>query len=354
MGHRGDLNSDLAKDKKRDSMSPGRPSKRYLITGGAGFIGSHLADALVVRGDSVVLLDNLSTGRTDNIQHLLDGPYEGQVVIQEGSVLDYPLVERLASQVDVIVHLAASVGVQLIVSKPLESLVNNVRGTEIILDAAAKFGPKVLIASTSEIYGKNAAGPLREDADRVLGSPLKARWAYSTSKAVDEIFAYEYWRGRGLPTVIARLFNCSGPRQTGAYGMVIPRFVRQALAGEDLTIFGDGTQSRSFCHVHDTVDALIKLLETERAVGNVFNVGAQNEITIRALGDLVIEMTGSSSGICFVPYGEAYEPGFEDMERRMPDISKVRTVTGWQPTRSLQDIINDVVEHELEPAVEVR
>ncbi|HYT79906.1 MAG TPA: GDP-mannose 4,6-dehydratase, partial [Actinomycetota bacterium] len=254
----------------------------------------------------------------------------------------------------VIVHLAASVGVQLIVSRPLDSLLNNVRGTEIVLDAAAKFGPKVLVASTSEIYGKNAAGALHEDADRILGSPLKARWAYSTSKAVDEIFAYEYWRERGLPTVIARLFNCSGPRQTGAYGMVIPRFVRQALAGQDLTIFGDGTQSRCFCHVHDTVAALIRLLDTERALGNVFNVGAHNEISIRALADLVIQMTGSSSGICFVPYSEAYEPGFEDMERRLPDITKIRAVTGWEPTRSLEDIINDVVRHELERAVEVR
>jgi UDP-glucose 4-epimerase len=328
--------------------------RRYLITGGAGFIGSHLADELLALGHSVVLLDNLSTGRADNIAHLIDGSYGHRVVFEEGSVLDYPLVERLASQVDVIVHLAASVGVQLIVRKPLETLLNNVRGAEIVLDAAAKFGPKVLVASTSEIYGKNAAGPLHEEADRILGSPLKSRWAYSTSKAVDEIFAYEYWRERGLPTVIARLFNCSGPRQTGAYGMVIPRFVRQALAGEKLTIFGDGTQSRCFCHVHDTVNALIRLLETENAVGEVFNVGAQNEISIRALADLVIEMTGSSSGVCFVPYSEAYEPGFEDMERRLPDISRIRGMTGWEPTRSLQDIISDVIEHELARLVEVR
>jgi UDP-glucose 4-epimerase len=328
--------------------------RTYLITGGAGFIGSHLADELLALGHSVVLLDNLSTGRADNIEHLIDGSYGHRVVFEEGSVLDYSLVERLASQVDVIVHLAASVGVQLIVRKPLETLLNNVRGAEIVLDAAAKFGPKVLVASTSEIYGKNAAGPLHEDADRILGSPLKSRWAYSTSKAVDEIFAYEYWRERGLPTVIARLFNCSGPRQTGAYGMVIPRFVRQALAGEKLTIFGDGTQSRCFCHVHDTVNALIRLLESENAVGEVFNVGSQNEISIRALADLVIEMTGSSSGVCFVPYSEAYEPGFEDMERRLPDISRIRGVTGWEPTRSLQDIISDVIEHELARLVEVR
>lgn len=326
---------------------------RYLITGGAGFIGSHLADELVARGQSLVLLDDLSTGRTGNIEHLIDGRHGARVAFESGSVLDYHLVERLASEVDVIVHLAASVGVQLIISKPLEALINNVRGTEIVLDAAAKFGPKVLVASTSEIYGKNAAGPLHEEADRILGSPFKARWAYSTSKAVDEILAYEYWRERGLPTVVVRLFNCSGPRQTGAYGMVIPRFVQQALSGQDLTIFGDGTQSRCFCHVLDTVNALIGLLETESAVGNVFNVGAQNETSIRALADLVIEMTGTSSGVCFMPYSEAYEPGFEDMERRLPDIIKINSLTGWQPLRSLEDIINDVVEYELERAVRV-
>jgi nucleoside-diphosphate-sugar epimerase len=327
---------------------------RYLVTGGAGFIGSHLADVLVARGDSLVLLDNLTTGRLANVEHLLDGSFGDRVTFEEGTVLDYPLVERLASEVDVIVHLAASVGVQLVVRKPLDALLNNVRGTEIVLDAAAKFGPKVLVASTSEIYGKNAAGPLHEEADRILGSPLKARWAYSTSKAVDEIFAYEYWREKGLQTVTVRLFNCSGPRQTGAYGMVIPRFVRQALAGENLTIFGDGTQSRCFCHVNDTVSGLIGLLETDDAVGKVFNVGAQNEISIRSLADLVIQVTGSSSGTCLVPYSEAYEPGFEDMERRLPDISRIRMMTGWEPKRSLEEIISDVVDYEMARSVEVR
>jgi len=240
------------------------------------------------------------------------------------------------------------VGVQLIVQHPLESLINNVRGTEIVLDAASGVGKKVLVASTSEIYGKNAAGPLHEDSDRILGSPYKARWAYSTSKAVDEIFAYEYWRERGLPTIVTRLFNCSGPRQTGAYGMVIPRFVRQALTGEKLTVFGDGTQSRCFCHVLDTVDALERLLDTPSAVGDVFNVGSHNEISILQLAELVLNLTGSSSDICLVPYSEAYEPGFEDMERRLPDISKIRRVTGWTPTRSLEQIIEDVIEYELE------
>src|SRR2546428_725312 len=241
--------------------------------------------------------------------------------------MTHPLVEELMRKVDVVVHLAASVGVQLIVSKPLDTLLNNVRGTEIVLDAAAATGAKVLVASTSEIYGKNAAGPLHEDSDRILGSPFKARWAYSTSKAVDEIFAYEYWRQRGLPTVVMRLFNCAGPRQTGAYGMVVPRFVRQALTGQPLTVFGDGTQSRCFCHVSDAVAAVLLLLDTPAAVGDVFNVGSQNEISIRALAELIIEVTASSSDILTVPYSEAYEPGFEDMERRLPDVSKIARLT---------------------------
>lgn len=324
---------------------------RYLITGGSGFIGSHLADALVGRGDSVLLFDNLSTGRLDNIQHLIEGEHSGAVEFRSGTVLDYPLVESLVREVDVVVHLAASVGVQLIVRRPLEALLNNVRGTEILLDAASRHGRKVLVASTSEIYGKNAAGPLHEDSDRILGSPFKARWAYSTSKAVDEILAYEYWREQGLPTIVVRLFNCSGPRQTGAYGMVIPRFVRQALTGEDLTVFGDGTQSRCFCHVLDTVDALIRLLDAPWSVGDVFNVGSHNEISISALADLVIGLTGSSSGIRMVPYGEAYEPGFEDMERRLPDIGKITRATGWVPSKSLEEIIRDVLQYELERAV---
>jgi UDP-glucose 4-epimerase len=324
---------------------------RYLITGGAGFIGSHLADALVARGERVLLFDNLSTGRLDNVQHLIQGSDAETVEFRSGTVLDYPLVERLVREVDVVVHLAASVGVQLIVSRPLESLLNNVRGTEIVLDAASRHGRKVLVASTSEIYGKNAAGPLHEESDRILGSPFKARWAYSTSKAVDEIMAYEYWRERGLPTIVVRLFNCSGPRQTGAYGMVLPRFVRQALNGEDLTVFGDGTQTRCFCHVVDTVDALLRLLDSPWCVGEVFNIGSHNEISISALAELVIKITGSSSGIRMVPYGEAYEPGFEDMERRLPDIGKITRATGWAPTKSLQEIIGDVLKYELERTV---
>jgi UDP-glucose 4-epimerase len=293
-------------------------------------------------------MDNLSTGRMENISHLIEGePPAAEFV--EGSVLDEALVQRLVGQSDVVVHLAASVGVQLIVRKPLECLFNNVRGTEIVLDAAVKAGGrKVLVASTSEVYGKNAAGPLHEEADRILGSALKSRWIYSTSKSIDEIFAYEYFRERGLPAVIARLFNCSGPRQTGAYGMVIPRFVHQALSGEDITIFGDGTQSRCFCHVRDTVAGLLFLLDTPEAVGQAFNVGSQNETTIRALADLVLELTGSSSGVRYVPYSEAYEPGFEDMERRLPDITKITSLTGWVPTTPLRTIVMDVIEHEME------
>lgn len=327
---------------------------RYLITGGAGFIGSHVADALVARGDQVVILDDLSTGRTENLRDLLEGDHSDAAEFHSGSVLNYSVVEELMRRAEVVVHLAASVGVQLIVSKPLETLLNNVRGTEIVLDAASRAGRKVLVASTSEIYGKNAAGPLHEDSDRILGSPFKARWAYSTSKAVDEIFAFEYWRQRGLPTVVARLFNCSGPRQTGAFGMVIPRFVNQALAGEDLTIFGDGTQSRCFCHVHDTVEALLRLLDTDDALGDVFNIGSQNEISIKALAELVIALTGSSSGVRFVPYNEAYEPGFEDMERRLPDIGKIGRLTGWTPKRSLEQIVRDVIRHEMDRLLEVR
>jgi len=309
---------------------------------------------LVARGDSLVLLDNLSTGRQENIRHLLKGEYAPAVEFRVGSLLDVPLVQDLVAEVDSVVHLAASVGVQLIVSKPLETLLNNVRGTEIVLEAAASSGAKVLIASTSEIYGKNAAGRLHEDSDRILGSLSKSRWAYATSKEVDEILAYGYWRVRGLPTIVTRLFNCVGPRQSGAYGMVIPRLVRQALAGEDLTVFGDGTQSRCFCHVADTVRGLISLLDQGDAVGDVFNVGAQNEISIRALAELTAELVGTSSKIRFIPYSEAYEPGFEDMERRLPDISKITKMTGWTPTLSLHDILRDVIAYEMEMSSRTR
>jgi nucleoside-diphosphate-sugar epimerase len=318
-------------------------SMRYLITGGAGFIGSHLADALTARGDAVTALDDISTGSKENVRHLLDHP---NFTLREGSVLDHSFVSMLAGRVDVIVHLAAAVGVKLIVEKPLESLITNIRGTEIVLDAAARAECKVLVTSTSEIYGKNADGPLREEADRILGSPFKSRWSYSTAKAVDEILTNAYWRERGLPGIVVRLFNCVGPRQTGSYGMVVPRFVRQALDGVDITVYGDGEQRRSFCHVHDTVTALVALLGHPGAVGEVFNVGAAHELTINELAERVIELTGSSSRIVRIPYDEAYEAGFEDMQRRVPDISKIHSLTGWDPTRSLEDILGDVVEFE--------
>jgi UDP-glucose 4-epimerase len=316
---------------------------RYLITGGAGFIGSHLADALIARGDEVTVLDDVSTGRIENIEHHLGGEV---LTFHRGSVLDYPLVNRLVREADAVVHLAAAVGVELIVRHPLDSLLTNIRGTEIVLHAADRHATKVLLASTSEIYGKNGHGPLREDADRILGSPFKSRWAYSTSKAVDEILANAYWRERGTPTIVVRLFNCVGPRQTGAYGMVVPRLVQQALRGEVLTVYGTGEQRRSFCHVADTVRALVELVDHPLAIGEVFNVGAEREVSINDLARLVIRMAGSSSEVVHVPYEIAYEEGFEDMERRLPNISKVRTLTGWEPSRSLEEIVADVIAHE--------
>ena len=316
---------------------------RYLVTGGAGFIGSHLADRLLARGDSVLALDDLSTGSATNVAHLRE---EGRFAFVRGTILDHPLVSGLVAECDAIVHLAAAVGVRLIVERPLESLITNIRGTEIVLDTAAVAGRKVLITSTSEIYGKNASGPLHEEADRILGSPFKARWSYSTAKAVDEILARAFWRDRGLPSIVVRLFNCVGPRQTGEFGMVVPRFARQALAGEDLTVFGDGEQRRCFCHVHDTVEALLSLLDHPDAIGEVFNVGASHELTMNDLARRVIDATGASSRIVHIPYDEAYEEGFEDMERRVPDITKITALTGWEPKLDLDRIIGDVIESE--------
>jgi UDP-glucose 4-epimerase len=318
---------------------------KYLITGGAGFIGSHVADALVARSNEVVLLDNLSTGRIENVRHLLDRP---GVALHELSILDEGIVRKLVDEADVVVHLAASVGVELIVKRPLESLTNNIRGTEIVLEACADFGRTVLVASTSEIYGKNASGPLKENADRILGSPFVARWSYSEAKAIDEILAHTYWRDRGTPSIVVRLFNTVGPRQTGAYGMVVPRFVRQALEGKPITAYGDGTQRRCFCHVQDVVDALAGLLDHPGSAGEVFNVGSQEEVSINELARIVRDLTGSTSEIIHIPYDIAYEQGFEDMERRVPDTSRIRTLTGWKPTRSLNDIITDVIAYERE------
>jgi UDP-glucose 4-epimerase len=315
----------------------------YLITGGAGFIGSHLADVLLARGDRVVAFDDESTGSIDNVRHLLD---HQNFSLRHGTILDHPLVAQLAGRADVVVHLAAAVGVKLIVDQPLKSLLTNIRGTEIVLDASAMGGCRVLVASTSEIYGKNASGPLPEDSDRILGSPFVARWSYSEAKAVDEILAHAYWRERGTEAIVVRFFNCVGPRQTGAFGMVVPSLVRQALSGEDITVYGTGEQQRCFCHVLDTVDAVVRLLDHPDSPGDPFNIGADNEVTINELAQLIIDKTGSSSKVVHVPYEIAYEEGFEDMERRVPDITKISTLTGWKPTRSLDDILADVIAFE--------
>jgi len=316
---------------------------KYLITGGAGFIGSHLADALLARRDAVVILDNFSTGDARNVAHMVGDP---RVQIQSGSILDDHLVRRLVDHSDAVVHLAAAVGVDLIVSQPLESLITNIRGTETVLDACAEAGRKVLISSTSEIYGKNVDAPLCEDADRILGSPFKSRWSYSTAKAVDEILAYAYWRERGTHSIVIRLFNCVGPRQTGAYGMVVPRFVQQAITGEDVTVYGDGEQRRCFCHVRDAVAALLLLMDNPDTAGHVYNVGSQEEVTVNELAHLVVEMAGSTSAITHVPYDIAYEEGFEDMMRRVPDVSRIRDLTGWQPTLTLEQTLADVIASE--------
>ncbi|MBI1952738.1 MAG: GDP-mannose 4,6-dehydratase [Candidatus Omnitrophica bacterium] len=315
---------------------------KILITGGAGFIGSHLSEALIRQGHEVAALDNLSTGRAENVAQLRGQP-SFQLVV--GSVLEERLVDKLVERADAVFHLAAAVGVELIVNHPLESLTTNIRGSEIVLEMAHRYQKKVLITSTSEIYGKNANGPLKEDEDRILGSPLKSRWAYSTSKAVDEILAYTYWKERGLPTVIVRLFNTVGPRQTGAYGMVIPRFVQQALANQPITVYGSGKQSRCFLHVNDAVGALAALIQLPEAVGEAFNIGSQEEVTMEALARRVIALTGSRSAIQYVPYDKAYEAGFEDMVRRVPDISKIKRAIGFSPSAGLEDILRNVIDY---------
>ena len=312
---------------------------RVLITGGAGFIGSHLTDLLLSQDHQVTVVDDLSTGRHDNIrQHLGDPRFEFIL----GSILNEALIDDAVRRSDAVVHLAAAVGVELIVGKPLESLATNIRGSEIVLEKCHKYGRKVLVASSSEIYGKNDSDLLSEEDDRILGSPLKTRWSYSEAKAIEEVLAYAYWREKGLPAVIVRLFNTVGPRQVGQYGMVVPRFVEQALSGRPLTIYGDGTQRRCFCHVSDVVAALQALLGSTEAEGQVFNVGTQEEISIRGLADKVLAVTGSSSDVVVIPYDEAYEHGFEDMPRRVPDTARIRGLIGWVPTRDLDTIIEDV------------
>jgi UDP-glucose 4-epimerase len=319
-----------------------RPKTRVLITGGAGFVGSHLAEALLARGDEVHAIDNLSTGSIDNIRHLKDQPKFSYTI---DSVTNEPVLAELVDRADVIVHLAAAVGVKLIVEAPVHTIETNVHGTEVVLKLANKKKKLVLIASTSEVYGKSADVPFREDADLVLGPSHKHRWAYACSKLIDEFLALAYWKERKLPVIIVRLFNTVGPRQTGQYGMVIPNFVRQALAGQPITVFGDGRQSRSFTYVGDVVRAMVALIDDPRAVGQVFNIGNGREITIADLAARIRELAGSASPIVTIPYDQAYEAGFEDMPRRVPDISKIKSLVGYAPTVELDEILTRVIEH---------
>jgi UDP-glucose 4-epimerase len=316
---------------------------RVLVTGGAGFIASHLADHLLEQGHVVVALDDLSTGRLSNVEHLRGRP-DFELVV--GSILDPDLVDDAVGRSDIVFHLAAAVGVELIVSQPLQSLATNIRGAEIVFEKANKYRTPVLVTSSSEIYGKNRSDRLHEDDDRILGSPLKSRWAYSEAKAIDEILAYTYWKEKGLPTVIVRLFNTVGPRQTGAYGMVIPRFVDQALRNEPITVYGDGLQTRCFCYVGDIVAALAALLENPAAYGRVFNLGSDDEVSIGELAQIVLAETGSQSEVRYVAYEDAYEEGFEDMARRVPDTSRAHELVGFRPTVGLRDVIRLVIEEQ--------
>jgi nucleoside-diphosphate-sugar epimerase len=315
---------------------------RALVTGGAGFIGSHLAERLLDLGHDVLVLDNLSTGAIENIAHLKNAKNFSYAI---DSVTNEPLLAEMIDSSDVVFHLAAAVGVKLIVEQPVHTIETNVHGTEVVLKHANKKKKLVFIASTSEVYGKSADVPFRESADVVLGPSAKHRWAYACSKLIDEFLALAYWKEKKLPVIIVRLFNTVGPRQTGQYGMVLPTFVRQALSGQPMTVFGDGTQSRSFTYVSDVVDALIALASERRAVGNVFNIGNTSEISIRDLAERVRTLAGSDSTIQLVPYDEAYETGFEDMPRRVPDISRLHALIGYQPKVALDDIIRRVIEH---------
>ena len=315
---------------------------KAFITGGAGFIGSHLAERLLDGGHEVIVLDNLSTGSIDNIAHLKGRPGFSYTI---DSVTNESLLAELLDRSDVVFHLAAAVGVKLIVEQPVHTIETNVHGTEVVLKHANKKKKLVFIASTSEVYGKSADVPFREAADLVLGPSAKHRWAYACSKLIDEFLALAYWKEKKLPVVIVRLFNTVGPRQTGQYGMVLPTFVRQALAGQPITVFGDGTQSRSFTYVGDVIDALLRLATNPRAVGEVFNIGNMGEVTISDLAARVKELAGSCSPIHYIPYDQAYEAGFEDMPRRVPDISKIREFVGYEPKMQLDDIIRTVIEH---------
>jgi UDP-glucose 4-epimerase len=316
---------------------------KYLITGGAGFIGSHLADRLIGDGHAVHVLDDLSTGSMANIRQLKSEPRFGYTIESSASSA---LVAELVDEADVIYHLAAAVGVDLIVESPVRTIETNVRCTEVVLTHANKKNKPVFIASTSEVFGKSSDLPFREDGDLVLGATDKGRWSYACSKAIDEFLALAYWKERKLPTVIGRLFNTVGPRQTGRYGMVVPTFTRQALAGQPIRVYGDGTQQRCFGHVADVVTALVELMQRDEAYGEVFNIGSTEEITIRGLAERVRARAASESEIVSVPYEEAYEEGFEDMLRRVPDTSKINALTGWTPTRDLDQILDDVIAHQ--------
>ena len=313
---------------------------RVLVTGGAGFIGSHLADALIARGDQVVALDNFSTGSTANIKHIAKN-FE----IIDGDIRNTELINDTVKDVDLVFHMAAALGVNTILESPLESISTNIAGSEVVLKAAANHKKRILIASTSEIYGKNPKQPLNETDDRVVGSPQKIRWSYSDAKAIEEAMAFSLNQEKGLKVTTVRLFNTVGPRQSAHYGMVVPRFVHSALKNEPISIYGDGTQSRVFCHVHDAIEALLALVGADKTINEVYNVGGTGELTINELAANVIKETNSQSSIVYIPYEKAYSPGFEDMQRRVPDVSKIKQELGWAPKKNLSQIISDVAAH---------
>jgi UDP-glucose 4-epimerase len=313
---------------------------RVFITGGAGFIGSHLADHYVNAGHTVTLLDNFSTGSKSNIAHL-----EGKVKTIDGDIRNVDLIDQLTKDADLVLHMAAALGVNTILESPMESMSTNITGSEVVLNAAVKHNKRIIIASTSEIYGKNPKQPLSETDDRVVGAPQKIRWTYSDAKAIEEAMAFALHHEKKLPVTTVRLFNTVGPRQTGRYGMVVPRFVHAALKNEPITIYGNGTQSRVFCHVLDAVSAVAMMATTDSTIGDVYNVGGTGEVTIKQLAEQVLSITGSKSEITYTPYSDAYPAGFEDIQRRVPDISKVKGAIGWAPTKDLKQIINDIAAH---------
>jgi len=313
---------------------------RVFITGGAGFIGSHLTDALIARGDEVTILDNLTTGSATNIAHL-----DGKIELIQGDIRDGALIEKLMAPADLVLHMAAALGVNTILEKTIESVSVNFTGSEVVLNAATKLKKRLIIASTSEIYGKNPQQPINEESDRVVGAPQKIRWTYSDAKALEEAVAHSLHTTEGLKVTTVRLFNTVGPRQTGRYGMVLPRFVQAALNNEPITIYGDGSQSRVFCHVHDAVKAILTLAATDSTIGDVFNVGGVGETTMKELAEKIISRTNSTSTITYTPYIDAYPAGFEDMQRRVPDITKIKNTITWSPANTLDSIIDDVASH---------